>query len=328
MRIVLLLVMVLTARTAQAQQLPLINKQSFQNASAKTGGDVYGVIAGKVIRETPHFQIYAEQAYVPVDLNWLAGEVEAIHAYLVERLGVRTTERFALVFRPRDTDSCPKRGLARVDEQVGQAVVFADDRTSRVQISGVLAHEIAHLLHDRALNARMSDENLMEGLASWAAGKYWDAWQGAVADNVRTYRSAGRYIPLEDYYHAIPLGTDSAECLRNRDLRYNSWAAFIDSLITDYGMEKFVQLLGRGREVSSATTPSIVFVTIPLDPASFWRDPATGTLVLAAAVYRPTVFKQVYGLSLSELEMAWLEKLDKEGKTTARAPRRRIAQEH
>jgi hypothetical protein len=308
MRIVLLLMMVLTGRVAQAQQPSLAGKQSFQNAPAKTGRDVYGLIAGKVIRETPHFQIYAEQANVPVDLNWLAGEVEAIHAYLVERLGVRTTERFALVFRPPDTDSCPKRGQARVDKPVGQVVVFADERTSRIQISGVLAHEIAHLLHDRALKARMSDENLMEGLASWAAGKYWDAWQGAAADNVRAYRRAGRYIPLEDYYHAIPLGTDSAECLRNRDLRYNSWAAFIDSLITDYGMEKFVQLLGRRNVVPSPTTPSIV--TIPLDPAIFRRDPVTGNLVPALVVYRPAVFKQVYGLSLSELEMAWLEKLD------------------
>jgi hypothetical protein len=292
MRIVLLLVMILTARVPQAQQ-PMRAR-------------------GEVIRETAHFQIHVEKSSAPMDLDWLASEVETIRAYVVDRMGVRTTEKFVLVFRPPDTAVCPKRGTAHVDLPVGQVVVFADERTSRVQISGVLAHEIAHLLHDRALKAQMSDENLMEGLASWAAGKYWDAWQGAAADNVRTYRRAGRYVPLEDYYHAIPLGTDSAECLRNRDLRYNSWAAFIDFLITDYGMEKFLQLLGKKDNVPSQRPPSIV--TIPLDPAFLTRDATTGTLPpLFPVDYRTsaftTAFKGVYGLSLSELEMAWLEKL-------------------
>jgi hypothetical protein len=308
MRIVLLILMVMTARTAQAQQPSVVDKQFFQNFSTANSPDDYGNISGKVIRETPHFQIYAEKSYVPVDLDWLAKEVEAIYAYVADRMGARTTEKFALGFRPPDTAACPKRGIARIEEAVGQAILFADERTSRTQISGVLAHEIAHLLHDRGLKARMSDENLMEGLASWAAGKYWDTWQGVAADNVRIYRREGRYIPLEDYYQAIPLGTDSAECLRNRELRYNSWAAFIDSLITDYGMEKFLQLLGKKDNVPSQPPPSIV--TIPLDPATLWRDPVTGTLVLFPVVYRPNVFKGVYGLSLSELEEAWLKKLD------------------
>jgi hypothetical protein len=87
MRIVLLLLLVLTAKAAQVRQ------------GAPSEG-IYGTITGEVIRETPHFQIYAERAFVPVDLDWLQTELEAIHAYVSERMGVQTAERFALTFRP------------------------------------------------------------------------------------------------------------------------------------------------------------------------------------------------------------------------------------
>jgi hypothetical protein len=87
MRIVLVLMLVLAARTAQAQRPSVLPEDS------------YGNIAGKLVRETPHFQIFAENSYTPVDLDWLQKEVEAIYPYLVERMGIRTTERFALVFR-------------------------------------------------------------------------------------------------------------------------------------------------------------------------------------------------------------------------------------
>ena len=291
MRVVLLLLLVSTATTAQVQQQP-----------------IYGNINGEIIRETAHFQIYAEHSYVPVDLDWLQTEIETIHAYLTERLGVSTTERFALTFRPPDTAPCPIRGLARFDEPVAQSIVFADPKLSRAQLSGILAHEIAHLFHARVLQAGTADVNLGEGFATWAAGKYWQAWQGTPADNVRTFRREGRYIALEEYYRETRPDTNSADCLRNRDRRYNSWAAFIDFLIADYGFEKFRQLLGSKEELREVkpTIPNIIFI----DPATFRENAIVldPTMIVGGAPVAD--FKGVYGLSLSELEKAWLAKLN------------------
>ena len=218
---------------------------------------IHGRISGELYRETPHFQIYIEKTYVPVDLDWLEGEVEKIHAYLIERTGVQTSERFAITFRPPDTAPCPLRGLARFDDPgPGQAIIFADQKTTRTQLSGVLAHEIAHLFHARVLKNGTIDMNLIEGFATWEAGKYWQVWQGTPTDNVRVFRREKRYIPLETSYRERPqLVPDSVNCLKARDLRYNSWAAFIDFLISDYGLEKFRQLLGPNQE--SVSPPQV-----------------------------------------------------------------------
>jgi len=312
MRIALLLLLVLTTQSAQVQRRAVVPDEG-----------IYGAIAGELIRETPHFQIYAEKSYVPLDLDWLQAEAEAIYAYLIERMGVPTNERFALTFRPPDPSSCPIRGLARFDEPVGQAIVYVDAQMSRARVSGILAHEIAHLFHARVLVAGTLDQNLTEGFATWAAGKYWQGWQGTPTDNVREYRREGRYKSLEESYRLTPPDTTSSDCLGNRDLKYNSWAAFIDFLIADYGFDKFRQLLG----------PRSVLGTEPAErPTTFRRiDPAlisTNPIVIDPAligtivfVTNPTAsplrdivpssdFKGVYGSSLDELEKLWLNKLN------------------
>src|SRR5262245_45535781 len=164
MRTLLLLMMISTAAAEQKTfVIPFAQPEQLTNT--------FDNIGGEIIRETSHFQIYAEHAFVPVDVDWLQTEVETIYAYLNERFGVETTQRFALTFRPPDTAQCPIRGLAMSDDAVAQAMVFADAQTGRAQVSGVLAHEIGHLFHARVLRAGGSDQNLTEGLATWAAGK-------------------------------------------------------------------------------------------------------------------------------------------------------------
>jgi hypothetical protein len=292
----LLLLIVLTTTVAQAQ-------------------DILRNIDGPVVRETPHFKIYAENSYLPVDLDWLQPEVESIYAYLVERMGVKTEERFDLVFRPPDTSPCPIRGLAHFDEGRRDAIVFADQRTTRAQLSGVLAHEIAHLLHALGLKAGTTDQNLTEGFASWAAGKYWSAWQGATADNVQNWKREGRYKPLESYYTDFATDVNAADCLKIRDTKYGSFAAFIDYLIADYGMEKFLQLL-KPREAPSRTqspqSPTLGELRLVItDPQEITRLlQSAGPIHLSPPVVPVNDFKDVYGHSLSELEKMWLEKLD------------------
>jgi hypothetical protein len=301
MRTLLLLAVIMTAQTPGAVR------------PVQASEDKTREIAGKLIRETPHFQIYQEKSSIPVELDWLQTEMEAIHDYLADRTGVRPSERFAVVFRPPDTAPCPFRGLARFDMPLAQIIVFADARTPRAQVSGVLAHEIAHLFQVRGMKIETTDINLAEGFATWAAGKYWRAWQGIPADNVRSFRREGRYIPLVKYYETDLTDMSSPNCLRNRDLRYTSWAVFIDFLIADYGIGKFQEKLSQ----NAAPKP------IPDQLRNFLNGQVSGIDPTGANIIWPNQLKNlpivfempppdygaVYGLSLGELEKAWLQRL-------------------
>jgi hypothetical protein len=265
---------------------------------------INGEISGDLVRETPHFRIYVEKGFSPVDLDWLQVEAEAIHSYLSLRMGAITDEPLSLTFRPPDTRPCPVRGFARWGTPVAQAIVFADEKTIRSQVLGILAHEVAHLFHSRALKAGSSDQNLSEGLAAWGAGKYWEEWQKAsLTDAVRSFKRDGSYLSLSNYFRTEVAARSSTgeNCLKDRDVRYGSWAAFIDFLIKRYGMEKFRQLLGPLEQSVQGPGPlsdkplPIVFGAV--------RSLASPTLLPLPP------FQKVYGLTLEELEKAWWEEL-------------------
>jgi hypothetical protein len=277
--------------------------------------EIYGDIGGELVRQTPHFQIYVEKGFTPVDLDWLAAEAEVIHTYLSGRMGASVDERFALTFRPPDTRTCPIRGFASWGSSpVAQAIVFADEKTNRSQVVAILAHEIAHLFHGRALKMLSINQDLTEGLATWGAGKYWEAWaRASLEDTVRSFKSDGRYRPLGTYFLVEPAARPLLEgenCLKDRDLRYGSWAAFIDFLISRYGMDKLRQLFGpieREGQVLFATPQ--VPLTNPLRIEGFGLAPS-----LTVVTPPPPPFQDVYGLSLEELEKTWWEQLDPRAK--------------
>ena len=99
--VLLLLLLALSPRDSDLRREVQVITRIEQGPVAEQG--IHREISGEIVRETSHFQIYAEHAYVPVDLDWLQTELENIHAYLVERTGVQTSERFAITFRPPDT---------------------------------------------------------------------------------------------------------------------------------------------------------------------------------------------------------------------------------
>jgi hypothetical protein len=99
----------------------------------------------------------------------------------------------------------------------------------------------------RALKVLEGGPNLSEGQATWGAGRYWEAWQKAtLPDSAQSFKRDGTYLPLSEYLRTEVTKKSSTgeNCLRDRDVRYSSWAAFIDFLIKQYGMERFPQLLG------------------------------------------------------------------------------------
>jgi hypothetical protein len=224
-----------------------------------------------------------------------------------QRLGTGSTQKFDVAFRPPDDSPCPVRGLA-IAFPDPQTIIFADEATSHTQILGVLAHELGHLLHAHGLQVG-GDTYLSEGLATWAAGKYWEGWRGETpAESVQTYLAEGRYVPLHEYYRqeesVRPM--DAENCLAERDRRYISWAAFLDFLLDRYGMEKLVELLDSTRQLEETPTPAARPTVLP-------PLPGTPTIVeeqiIAKRVMQPPDYQGVYGLALNQLEDAWQRQL-------------------
>src|SRR5262249_31953928 len=155
--------------------------------------------------------------------EWFQTEAEVIHTYVFGRMAVSSDEKINVTIRPPDTRPCPIRGLAKTDSPTADVIVFGDEKTSTDHVLGVLAHEVGHVAHHHALKAGDGSMFLTEGLATWASGKYWEAWQKVpMAEMVRSFQREKRYIPLADYDRLDNdvFKTESGNCLAQRDLIY------------------------------------------------------------------------------------------------------------
>ena len=270
-----------------------------------TPPDPFRPVSGEIIRETRHFRIYAEDGYVPVDLDWFQTQLETVYADVAARMKIQADRKFDFTFRPPDTRPCPVRGLAMTarDNRPALAAIFITEQTSHEEVLGITAHEVAHLFHFGAFQAGQPNTSVTEGLATWAAGQYWEAWhKQSPAEFVRSTRTNGNYVPPADLFRDEVWANSTAtgaECLAQRNLRYTSVAAFLDFLIANYGMEKLKELLGPPQ--------------LPVAPRPAPRMSAP--FVFVGDQSRPPLprlnFDGVYGRSLDELEKAWLEQLSK-----------------
>lgn len=246
---------------------------------------------GEPVAETDHFRFYARQGHLPVDLEHFMLEAEEVFDYVSNRLGVTLDTKMLVLFEPPDTGFCPNRGIAMspsIESTLPIITIFADERTSHAQVLGVLAHEVGHVLqeigHERDWAAYYLGFN--EGLATWAAGKYWYAWQGDSSFDalVRSYLEDSIYMPLYANFD-LSLAYSGGDCTEKRDILYTEWASFIDFLLSTYGIDRLQTLL--------RSSP----------PEEIEGD--NGTVI----IWRPPDFESVYGRSLNQLEAAWLDHL-------------------
>lgn len=283
--------------------------------------DPFRPLDGQIVRETRHFRIFVENGYVPVDLDWFQAQIETVYADVAARMKIQADRRFDFSFRPPDTRPCPVRGIAVTgkDAQPARATIFITDQTSREQILGITAHEVAHLFHFGAFGAGQPNLSLSEGLATWAAGKYWEAWhKESPTQFVRSTRKDGRYVPPADLFRDEVWANSTAtgaECVAQRDLRYTSVAAFLDFLIANYGLEKLKELLGPPQlPVRGGNVPVLPRSAPFTFSAPFPLSPPTAVIEDKSKPPLPPPrldFTGVYGQTLDELEGAWLEQLSK-----------------
>ena len=214
-----------------------------------------------------------------------------------DRVGGRIGDRTKVTVEQRADEPCPARGvfIRNLGDGSPGLVIYADDTTGPGELLGILAHELGHSLHASGFGEFNSSAGLAEGLATWAAGRYWLQWHRtpSLAASVRAYRAQGSYLRLENRYGFREYRTSgeyrasgkyrgSGACLERRTRLYTEWAAFTDFLIRSYGVGEFKTLLASA--------------DIVIDPS--------GEMTGALPDYRAT-----YGLTLRQLEALWLRRL-------------------
>lgn len=246
--------------------------------------------------DSEHFTFFVEPGARALPMEELGPLAEDGFDYVSARLGATFDGSIDVIFRPPPGTACPPRGMALgyPPEELQDApliYIFAGRDTDRDQIAGVLAHEVAHILHARALEQGLSRSSaLNEGFAHWLSADYVYAWYDTPSYDalVRGYLDAGIYLPLREHYELRSIypdsedsGLDDDACLRRRDQLYSQWASFVGFLIETYGMERFLALM----------------------------DSPEAAAADDARVIHPPDYRGVYGLALNQLEVVWLRRL-------------------
>lgn len=231
--------------------------------------------------ENEYLDLYSENGYLPVDIQWWQKESKQVFEYVSKRLDATVSEKVIVIFVPPNSGNCAPRGTT-FHEQQPIVVIFADKDTSKEQILGVLAHELGHVfIHQKYEN--LSDVALNEGMATWAAGNYWKGWKGLDFNSgVIAFVNDKTYLPLsQNFDMSKAYDNDSPDCIIHRDILLTELASFLDYLIQNYGLEKLSALFDV-RQPELTNNQRIIY---------------------------PPNFKDVYNLEFNQLEYEWLKTL-------------------
>jgi len=231
--------------------------------------------------ENEYFDLYSENGYLPVDVQWWQKESKQVYEYVSQRLGATVSEKVIVTFVPPNSGNCAPRGTT-FHEQQPVIVIFADKDTSKEQILAVLAHELGHVfIHQKYEN--LSDVALNEGMATWAAGDYWKGWKGVDFNSgVVGFVNDKTYLPLfQNFDMSKAYDDNSPDCIIHRDVLLTELASFLDYLIQNYGSEKLAALF----------------------------DVPQPELTNNQRIIYPPNFKDVYDLEFNQLEYEWLKTL-------------------
>jgi hypothetical protein len=260
----------------QPSYLAKIIDQVFGNSNRLPNPDQV-MADGQKVAESVHLEFYMEKNYAPVDIAWWQQQAEQIYGDVSERTDTSISTKIIVAFLKPHTGNCAPRGIT-YREQEPMILIFADQETSREQVLATFAHELGHaFLHQKFEGS--GDTALNEGLATWAAGNYWQTWKGASFDeNVRLYINNGTYLPLFQNYDLSQVYEDTPGCLNRRDTLLTELASFMEYLIRTYGIDKMDELFN----VQQPELAESQYIIYPPD------------------------YKGVYGFEFNQLEAAWV----------------------
>lgn len=237
--------------------------------------------SGQLIAENPYLDLYAENDFLSFDIDWWQQESKAVYEYVGKRFDMSLSNKAIVTFAPSQAMNCTPRGTT-IHEQQSIIVIFTSKNTSKEQILATLAHELSHVfIHTKYEN--LTDMALTEGLATWGAGDYWEAWKGSdFNSDVKAFVRNGSYLPLfSNYDMKLAFDENSSECITHRDILLTEMASFIDYLSQNYGVEKLSKLFNMRQS----------------------------ELINAQRVVYPPNYKDTFGLELNQLEYMWLKTL-------------------
>jgi hypothetical protein len=227
-----------------------------------------------------HLGLYVQDDHFAVDLQWWQQEAKPVYDYVSHRLDTTLDNKVTVALVPPQTGNCAPRGTTFQEEQP-VILIFADQDTSKEQILATLAHELAHVFIHKKYEA-MTDVALTEGMATWAAGDYWQAWKGVEWDTaMRSYIDGDAYLSLFQNYDMRKAYDDRPGCIASRDILLTEFASFVGYLIRTRG-----------------TTPLSALCSTQRDE---W--------VNSQRVVYPPNYSGVYGSELNQLEQEWLKAL-------------------
>ncbi len=164
-------------------------------------------------------------------------------AYTIERTAMQPAAPINVYLG--NEPSCNLNGIAYTNERMVQ--VFTCPDLDQQRAINILAHEYVHqLAHDYYGEPHLhADVILMEGIATWGAGRYWLGEHADFRAFVRTYYPRAGLLPLATSYEGRPVA--------DMNQLYYQWAAFVEYLIGTYGRNSFDALYVSGsREPGSA----------------------------------------------------------------------------
>ncbi len=208
------------------------------------------------------FDFSLEGVALPIPVDNLEAVAETLLAYVIGRIDGPLAEDIDVTFRPAHSDLCGARGIGGASGNGrGWIWVYVPEDATQIFLMGLLAHEIGHVIYP----VRRRDESLRgwaEGVATYAAGVHWLAWQGhsSFADAVRRFINESSYIPLAAIWrnssYEEPIAAHPADCLERRDILYTEWAAFVEWVIESRGRDALRQVM-RGTNLSEAVGGSV-----------------------------------------------------------------------
>lgn len=206
--------------------------------------------------------VTADGLFSDDDKGLLAVDLDRALAYVSQRFGSGPKSRFRAYIGIEE--SCGLHGIAYTAERITQ--VFTCPDLPRARAVNIMAHEFVHqLAHDRYGDRHLSaDMILLEGVATWGAGKYWLGDQQSFADFVRPWISGGSALPLATSY--VGRGISDMNTL------YYQWASFVEFLIQVYGRDKFDQLYATGSSNPGSADYAGVYGKTLDQLEAEWRD--------------------------------------------------------
>jgi hypothetical protein len=118
------------------------------------------------------FDLRVEEGLYPNERQALAAELQSALGYVADRIGHRPSSRFTAVLVREE--NCRLHGLAYTDD-LRTVQIFSCNDIPRARAVALMSHEFVHQIQQDYYGPAhlSSDIILSEGMATFAAGKYW-----------------------------------------------------------------------------------------------------------------------------------------------------------